>query len=160
MQFQIPCFPLSYRSTWAELPEILEIFMSGVEERTGTSSPLLVFEPHPDWPDYGPLPFISEAPEELVVVALEQSVRAACFRALERVESREPKYAGHTPSKKPLKFKENTPIKSFFRQMAEMPVTAFSITFPDDGPDAISIFFLRTPFTVSEFRREMHKPIE
>lgn len=103
-------------------------------------------------------PTLSEAPEELVVFALGQMVRNAVFEALERVAEREPKIADRTV--KLPKFKENTPLKSFFRQMAEMPATVFSLTFPDDSPDSATIFFLRTPFTVSEFRREMHRPIE
>ena len=159
MQFQIPCFPVSYRTTFEELPDVFEIFISSAEEQTGSCPPLLIFEPHPEWPTYGRLPVISEAPEELVVVALEPSVRAACFQALDRVAEREPPYPSHPP-KKTFKFKSNTPLKSFFRKMAEMPMTVFSFPFPDDEPDSIHIFFLRTPFTVSEFRREITQPIE
>lgn len=160
MQFQIPCFPLSYRTTCAKLPELFEVATEELEERTGMFPPLLIFEPHPDWTEDDPLPLISDAPEELIVVALEQQVRAACFQALGRIEDREPKNPLRRSSNQRLKFKENTRIKSVFRQMNEMPITVFSLTFPDDGPDAISIFFLRTPFTISEFRRELLKPIE
>ena len=159
MQFQIPCFPISYRTTFAELPEVFDIFISSAEEQNGSCPPFLIFEPHPEWPSYGPLPVISDAPEELIVAAWMPSIREACFQALERFEVREPEYPNHPTSKRRLKFKENTPIKSFFRQMTEMPATVFSLTFPDDGPDSISIFFLRTPFTVSEFRREIAQPI-
>ena len=159
MQFQIPCFPISYRTTFAELPDVFEIFIDGADEQTGSCPPFLLFEPHPEWPIHGRLPVISDAPEELIVAAWVPWIREACFQALGRVEAREPKYPSHTP-KKSLKFKDNTPVKALFRKMAEMPLTVFSITLPDDGPDSISIFFLRTPFTVSEFRREIAQPIE
>ena len=159
MQFQIPCFPISYRTRFADFLDVFEDFMTIAEEQTGSCPPLLIFEPHPDWSIHGRLPIISDAPEELVVVPLEPSVRAACFQALERVEAREPKHPIHPP-KKSLKFNDNTPVKGFFRKMAEMPMTALSLTFSDNGPDAISIFFLRTPFTVSQFRREITQPIE
>lgn len=80
--------------------------------------------------------------------------RAACFQALERVEKREPKFPSHL-QKKSLKFELNIPIKFLFRKMVDMPVTVFSLTLPGEGPETLSIFFLRTPFTVSEFRREI-----
>jgi hypothetical protein len=158
-EFQIPCFPVSERTTWCDLPEVIDAFVEIVDEKTGSCPPLLIFEPHPDFKIPGRWPVISEAPEELLVIAILPDVRTACFQALERVEAREPKPLNDQP-RKSLKFKDNTPLKSFFRQMAQMPATVVSLTFPDDGPDAVSIFFLRTPFTISEFRREMHQVIE
>ena len=46
--------------------------------------------------------------------------------------------------------------RSTAAMVAQMPATVVSLTFPDDNPDAVSVFFLRTPFTISEFRREIH----
>ncbi len=160
MQIQIPCYPISYKSTWAELPEIVEEFSNHTMEMMGHDSPLVLFEPVPDWPAYGQPPTISEAPKEMIVIAVLQAVRDACFQALERVAEREPKVPSHTPTRTSIKAKGNTPMKSFFRQMEQAAITVFSVSIPDDGPDAITIFFLRTPFTVSEFRREIARPIE
>ncbi len=160
MQIQIPCFPISYKSTWEEIPEIVEEFSNHAMEVMENCPPLLLFEPHPDWPTYGQPPVISEAPEEMIIIATLQPIRDACFQALERVAEREPQVPSHAPTRISLKFKGNTPVKSFFRQMEEMAITVFSLTIPDDGPDAVSVFFLRTPFTVSEFRREISRPIE
>lgn len=155
-QFQIPCFPISERTTWSELPDVFDAVADALPEES--FPPLLLFEPHPETKFPHQVPVMSEAPEELLIVAVLPDVRAACFRALERVEGREPKLADENP-RKSLKFKDNTPIKSFFRQMAEMPATVVSLTFPDDSPDAATIFFLRTSFTISEFRREIQEPI-
>jgi hypothetical protein len=155
-QFQIPCLPISERTTWSDLPDVIDAVLETFDD--SSFPPLLIFEPHPEPRFPHQVPVVSEAPEELVVLAVLPDVRGACFRALERVEAREPKLADESP-RKSIKFKDNTPIKSFFRQMAEMPATVLSLTFPDDGPDAATIFFLRTPFTVSEFRREIQQPI-
>lgn len=120
---------------------------------------MMLFEPHPAPRFPGNPPTVSDALEALLVVAFEKSIREAVFQALDRVELREPNLPAARSSVKTPKFKDHTPLKSFYRQMAKMPATVFSVTFPDDGTDAISIFFLRTAFTVSEFRREIEQPI-
>jgi len=74
------------------------------------------------------------------------------------VEAREPKLPAN-PKAKRLRFKDNTPLKNVFRQMGELPATVFSLTFPNNGLDSGTIFFLRTAFTISEFRRETERPI-
>ena|ERR1035441_2939851 len=157
-QVQIPVLPISERTTWGEIPEVMEAVVTAFEERTGTVPPLLIFEPHEESRIPSPAPTPSDAPEELVVVAVGQVVREAVFEALRRVEAREPNIPVNPKAKLP-KFKDNTPLKSFFRQMAAMPATVFSLTFPDDAPDSGTIFFLRTAFTISELRREMNRPI-
>ena len=157
-QVQIPVLPISERTTWGEIPEVMEAVVTAFEERTGTVPPLLIFEPHEESRIPSPAPTPSDAPEELVVVAVGQVVREAVFEALRRVEAREPNIPVNPKAKLP-KFKDNTPLKSFFRQMGELPATVFSLTFPDDGPDSGTIFFLRTAFTISEFRRETERPI-
>ena len=154
MQLQIPYFPISDCSTVAELPDYMEIFLGDVEEKTGSFKPLLILEPHPESSFHGGIPRMSEAPEELVIMAFDAEFRAACFQALERVEEREPMFPSH-PQKKSLKFELNIPIKALFRKMADMPITVFSLTLQEEGPEVLSIFFLQTPFTVSEFRREI-----
>lgn len=45
-------------------------------------------------------------------------------------------------------------------QMSRMPLTVFSMAVTDDGPEAVSLFFLLTPFTVSEVQWEIQRPIE
>ncbi|HEY5043661.1 MAG TPA: hypothetical protein VIK53_16940 [Verrucomicrobiae bacterium] len=143
--------PISERITWGELPDLFEITFT-VYEQNGEVPPLLVFEPceEPLIPSEVP----SEAPEELLILSLESSVKQEVFQALKRVETRETEYPKEH-SQRSLKIKDNTPLKSIFRQMAEMPVTVFSMPLLDDDPDAISIFFIRTAFTISEFRREL-----
>jgi hypothetical protein len=136
----------------------MEAVVTAFEERNETVPPLLIFEPCEESRIPGPAPTPSDAPEELVVVAVGQVVREAVFEALERVEAREPNIPVN-PKRKVPKFKDSTPLKSFFRQMAALPATVFSLTFPDDGPDSGTIFFLRTAFTISEFRREVQRPI-
>ncbi|HEY2329321.1 MAG TPA: hypothetical protein VGI63_05865 [Verrucomicrobiae bacterium] len=148
---QIRILPVSERTTWGELPELFETTFTFYEENGGVP-PLLVFEPCEEPLVLSEIP--SEAPEELLIVSLESSVKQEVYQALKRIEAREPEYpTGH--SQKSLKFKDNTSLKSIFRQMAEMPVTVFSMPLLDDDPDAISIFFIRTAFTISEFRREI-----
>jgi len=119
---------------------------------------MLIFEPleHSNIPGYQPT--ISQAPEELIIVTVISAVRDATFAALARVENFEPKPPGDKPTK-PMKIKENTPLKSIFRQMAAMPATVFSFSFPQDDGEPATIFFLRTAFTISQFRREMERPI-
>jgi hypothetical protein len=158
-EFQIPCFPVSERTTFAELPDVLKKMMRSLETEMDGSPPLFIFEPRPESRIPGQVVASPGVPEELLVVALYPDVRLACFEALARVEAREEKLPRDgTP--KSLKFKENTPLKSFFRQMAELPVTVFSITLPDDGPEAITFFFMRTQFTIDEFRIEMGRSSE
>lgn len=157
-QIEIPILPISERTTWGELPELLDAFFTHCEEQGNELPPLLLFEPLKVSRIPGDTPSVSEVPATLLVVAVEMSVREAVFQALERVEKREPIFP-NAGAAKPPQFKDNTPLKSFYRQMTEMPATVFSVTFPDDGPDAISIFFLRTAFTVTEFRREIQQPI-
>ena len=40
-----------------------------------------------------------------------------------------------------------------------MPATVFSLTMPCEDGEPGTIFFLRTAFTISEFRREIEEPI-
>jgi hypothetical protein len=62
---------------------------------------------------------------------MEPRVRNAIFQALERVEERA-KTFGRTQAEMP-NLKDNTPLRTFFRLMADMPATVFSITFPNEG---------------------------
>jgi hypothetical protein len=146
-QTKVPILPISERTTVGELPEtfldVIEVY-----ENAGAVPPLFMFEPREESLIPGPPPTVSDAPEELLVCPLESSIRQAVFEALKRVESREPKYPTEAP------------LKAFFRKMAEVPITAFSITLSFDDMDAISVFFLRTPFTVNAFLHEIQQPID
>jgi hypothetical protein len=42
---------------------------------------------------------------------------------------------------------------------AEAPMTVFRFASTDPASQVAAMFFLRTPFTISEFRREIQKPI-
>jgi hypothetical protein len=157
-QEQIPQIPVPENTTWGELPELVGAAVQICEEKFGGCPPVLIFEPIEQSNIPGYQPTISQAPEELIVVAVIPQIRDAALAALERVEASEPKHPGGPPPKLP-RIKDNTPFKSIFRQMAAMPATAFSISFPQDDGENATIFFLRTAFTISEFRREMERPI-
>lgn len=157
-QVQIPCLRIPNRTTWGEVPTIMQLAGESCEAQTGSVPPMLIFEPYEE----SRLPHLkakpSDVPEELIVMALGQMMRQAALDALERVAAREPNVSSQAP--KSMKIKPNTPMKSIFRQMSEMPATVFSITSLDDnGEGGSAIFFLRTAFTVSEFRREIQLPI-
>ena len=158
-QVQIPLFRISERTTFGDFPEAAAAMAEQYQESTGNFVPLVIFELFKESRIPGSLIPASDAPDEIVVLAIERSVRQAVFRALERVEAREPAPATAATSNS-LKFKLSTPLRSFFRQMTAMSMTVISLTFPDEGPDAATILFLRTPFTIGEFRREMSRPIE
>ena len=123
---------------------------------TGEGLRLIMVEPMEESriPDYEP----GLAPDELLVVAVDPVVRQAVFEALKRIEPREPispqEHTVRTP-----KIEENTRLRSIYRQMADMPATVFSLTLPCEDGEPGTIFFLRTAFTISEFRREIEKPI-
>jgi hypothetical protein len=70
----------------------------------------------------------------------------------------EPNYPGR-PAPEGLEIEENTPFKSIFRQMADMPATVLSFSLPPDSGELATIFFIRSAFTVSQFRREIERPI-
>jgi len=153
-EISIPQLPISEKTRWGELPEAVGELIE-VCERTGVEmAAMVILEPVECSRDPSQKPMLSEAPEELVVVALNHAVRMAVFEALERVRDREADLAPGKPRPLP-KFSHKTPLKSFFRQMRDMPATVLSVTFPADGPEAITVFFLGSPFTISEFRREL-----
>ena len=158
MQIKIPLLTISERTTLGGMTDVFEDAVFFLEQQTGSVSPLLLFEPVKESRIPSQKSSVSEAPEELLVVALDETISQAVFQALKRVEAREPSYPTEQ-KRKSFKLKENTPLKSVFRQMAEMPLTVFSISSPVEA-EAASIFFLRTAFTVSVFRHEIELPIE
>jgi hypothetical protein len=156
-EVHIPCFPISERTTFSELPQVVDARVIPYEEEIGGALPMFIFDPRPEWGATGRLLSSNDAPERMVIVALEPELRAASFRALEKVQAIEP--SGAKPQLRKLpRIKENTPLKSIFRQMEESQLTVFSLTFPDNGPDAITTFFLRTTFTIENFRRIVMDP--
>jgi hypothetical protein len=154
-QVQIPLLPISERTRIDELTGVFEFTINYLNEQFGNVPPVLIFEPLSESYISSAQPSVSEAPEELLVATVFPATTQAIFQALKRVEEREPKYPPDQ-KRKLLKIKENTPLKNLFRQMTEMPLTVFSIS-PPPGADSVSLFFIRTPFTVSEFRREIQQ---
>lgn len=152
-EISIPHFVISEKTRWGELPEaVLEVLEECDRTRVEIAA-MVVFEPVEISGDPSQHPTLSEAPEELVVVTLNAEIRKAVFEALEKVRPREGKLPPADPHRLP-KFNHKTPLKSFFRQMRELPATVFSVNMAEDGPVAYSVFFLGSPFTISEFRRE------
>jgi hypothetical protein len=164
MQLQIPCFPISERTSWNQWPSAVSEKVTSYENATGNSPALLIFVPCKEILATGFKPKIKEpnmeSPESLVMIAIEPTIRAGVMEALDRVAAREPKLPPG-PRKTTPTIKPNTLLKSIFEQMADMPATVFSVTFPLDDQEAKAgtIFFLRTRFTIAAFRREMEKPL-
>ena len=101
---------------------------------------------------------ISEAPEELIVATFSGDILQACYAALEIVATREPKITAQKSTR--LKFKANFSMKRIFCQMTEIPITVFSMAMTADPTEAgLSPFFIRMPFTISEFKREIQRPM-
>ena len=150
-EIQTGCFPVSEKTVWSEIPEVMAVYGRIIYEKFGDVGPALILEPHPPWRLPSQIPKVSEAPEELIIIPVDPLLLKASFKVLEDVEAREPKL----PKKKKTEIiiKGNTPMKSIFRQMAAIPVTVFSVTVGADTTDPVTIFFLRTAFTISEFRR-------
>lgn len=157
-KIKIPGIPISEETECHEILDIIEEILTLMSRETDSFSPLLLLEPQPESEVASANASPSEAPEELIVVAIEQEVRNHCFKGLEQVEKYEPKYPQNIDSRT-MKITPNTSFKSLFRKMTELPLTAFSLTLPDDGADAMTFFFLRTAFTISLFIQELQKPI-
>jgi hypothetical protein len=157
-QQKTPILPVSEKKPWREIPYVIAAGIGFCEDLFGARPTLLLYEPigSPNSPGYEPA--TSEAPEELIVVALTPQEREATVAALKRVEPLEPKFPDR-PAPKPPKIKDNTPFKSIFRQMADMPATVLSFSLPPDSGELATIFFIRTAFTISQFRRELEQTL-
>ena len=149
-QIHIPSIPIPDNTTFGELPELLSATMEALEAKD-MMFPVLFYEvcDKPAWPNVDLQP--SQAPERLLVLAPHAPTRDAVLRALQDVEKREPKLESQRAPR--VTIKPNTPLRSVFKQMASIPMTVFSLTDGDD-PDS-TIFFIRTAFTLSEFRKEL-----
>ena len=107
---------------------------------------------------------LSETPDELIVYGIGSIVLHDIFRALKQVEKREP-HRVHAIPKSGIRFCGNTPISNVFEQMAAIPMTVLSFTYPDRQPEdpkyplPFTFFFIRTRFTVSELLRELARPV-
>ncbi len=147
---QIPVLPISERDVLEDLrpffADVLEML-----DRKNMPAPVLLFEVcEDDRRRPGEELKMSDAPERMVVFAAAE-FRDAVMKALKAVESREPRVP-QNPSRR-IKLKGNTPLKSVFRQMAEVPITVFSMT--DADFREATTFFLRTAFTITELRKEL-----
>ena len=151
MQFTIPCLPLPFSVTMEDFADWMESAFERIEADTGQVVPIILFEPR-DWPKHLPPPPVSTAPDAMIVVPIMPEIIAHCFRSLKEVEKREPQRERGIFN---VKIKGNTPMKSIFRQMAAASVSVFSMSGKED-----STFFLRTHFTISEFLKEVAKPVE
>ncbi len=148
-QYQVPILPMSEKTTLGESGEFIAGCIDLLEERGTPMQPVMVFAVVA-----GPLQraFLAHAIDAMLLVILDAKIRDAVMEALSRVEMREPKPQA-TPETRKIKFKDNTPVKSIFKQMAAQSMTVLSLTFTEDLNG--SFFFLRTPFTISEFLKEL-----
>lgn len=87
------------------------------------------------------------------LLSADEGVGRAMRAALAEVEKREPA-AGARP-RIDITMKGNTPLKQVYRRMADYPITVLSISWADD-PN-MTLFFLRTAFTISEMQKEIPK---
>ena len=156
-QIGIPCVAIRDSVRWGEFIDLLESFVFAYENNTGIAPSMFMVEPQPS--DGFTSPFaISEAPEELIVATFSGDILQACYAALEIVATREPKITAQKSTR--LKFKANFSMKRIFCQMTEIPITVFSMAMTADPTEAgLSPFFIRMPFTISEFKREIQRPM-
>lgn len=156
-QIGIPCVAIRDSVRWGDFIDLLEDFVTAYVNDTDITPPMFMVEPQP--PDSFTSPFaISEAPEELIVATFSDDILQACYAALEIISTREPKITAQKSTR--LKFKANFSMKRIFHQMAEIPITVFSVAANSDSTEAgLSLFFIRTPFTISEFKREIQRPM-
>jgi hypothetical protein len=156
-QVKIPCFPMPETTEWNEIATAIDLTVQAYSIATGEGLSLLIYEPVESvsaMSDYVP----SEAPEKLIVIAVFPEIREAIFGALKEIETREPKIGRDEPVAMP-KLTGTTTLRTVFRHMEEMPATVLSFTVPCEEDEPGTIFFLRSAFTISEFRREIEKPI-
>jgi len=156
-QVQVPIYPVPERTKFSDFMELSGKVWEAFTKDTGINTPVFIFEPYEAPRHPAPPPRASEAPEEIIVVSMGQGPREAIFEALKRIETREPKLQQQRPLN--ITLKPNTPLKSIYRQMAEVPATVFSLTLGEDS-DAGAIFFIRTGFTVNQLRHEMNQPVK
>jgi len=81
-QEQIPQLPVSEKTTWGELPDLLGAAVQICEEKFGGCPSVLIFQPIEQSNIPGYQPTISQAPEELIVVTVIPRIRDAALRAL------------------------------------------------------------------------------
>lgn len=155
-QIQIPLIPIPDDILFGELGELFLGTLDNLEKNRIGPFPVLIYEvcDPPDRPDEQIEP--SQAPERVIAISITNDSRDALMRALAEVERREPPYPN---PRKPVKInlRDNTPLRSVFKQMAALPLTVFSMTQPDQ--DAGTLFFIRTAFTISELQKELPKMI-
>lgn len=146
-----PVLALSEKITFGELPEL---FKRTAQQLAAQKLPnaILLLEvcAAPQWVHGTIKP--SENPERMIIMAFEPKSRDAIAQALEVVKKRQPPPLKQK-ARANITAKPNTPLKSIFRQMGEIPLTMFSLTH-SNNPES-SLFFIQTAATIAEFRREL-----
>lgn len=95
----------------------------------------------------------SENPDRMLVMTYHAESRDAVARAVANVGRRHPGTGDKTASK--LTVKDSTPLRNFFRQMSEVPLTAFQLAHANTPGQAL--FFLRTAPVIADFKQELPK---
>lgn len=145
----LPILAISEKATFDELPTLFAETVKGLGARK-ISNALLLFEVcvAPEWAHGQLKP--SANPTRMIVMTYNVVVRDAVAKALSAVGARE------TPrplARATLKVKGNTPLNNLFKQLEEVPLTMFSMT--NQKNPASTLFFVRTPETIAEFKREL-----
>ena len=153
---QVPVLPIPESTCFADIAEYCEATIDLFTKKGAKIHPVLLFEVVGAPRGGSGKIELSAAPERMLIVVVEKETRNALLEALRRVEKREPKMRDPNRQAR-IKIKDNTPIKSIFKQMAAIPFTVFSITFAEDM--ANSVFFLRTAFTISELQKEIQATV-
>ena len=94
----------------------------------------------------------------MIVIAAIPKVRDAALAAVQRVEAFEPKHPGG-PARPLPPLNGADSFQTIFRQMAALPATVLSVSFPQADGELATVIFLRSAFTISQFRREMSRPL-
>lgn len=154
-QIQTPVIPIPDNTRFEEIPSLCEVCINAMESGKLPMVPVVLFEVC-DTPQWRHLKLTqSLAPERMLCVAGDDGIRRAMMAALAEVEKREPKIEGR--QRVDIDFKPKMPLKQIYKRMAEYPVTVLSLTF--DQESGMTLFFLRSAFTISEMQKEIPKHI-
>lgn len=154
-QIQTPVIPIPDNTRFEEIPSLCEVCINAMESGKLPMVPVMLFEIC-DAPQWRHLKLTqSHAPERMLCVAADPGITKAMMAALAEVEKREPKLGDR--ERLDIDIKPKMPLKQIYKRMAEFPVTVLSLAFESES--GITLFFLRTAFTISEVQKEIPKHV-
>jgi hypothetical protein len=151
-QVSFPILAVTDATKFGELPALFAATTKSLAAQK-LSNAILIYEvcDAPEWSHATIKPV--EHPDRMMIMVYDARGRDAIVNAILNAKAKRPQ----EPFKKKLHItaKAQTPLRSIYKQMAELPLTEFNLT-PDNLPGA-AVFFLRTPELVADFRQELPK---